>query len=61
VEAGGTTPGESVDILTLGHFHMLHDPSGAEIHIAQPLEDWRAARVNEPGAWPMSSLCLSDP
>ncbi len=54
-------PGHSVDIPTLGRFHRLEDPAGAEIHITQPLEDRKASRVNELGAWSISSLAVGDP
>jgi uncharacterized protein len=59
--AGGTAPGESIEIPTLGRFHRLHDPAGAEIHVMRPLDDSAASRVNEPGAWSLSSLSVSDP
>ena len=35
-QAGGTAPGQSIDIPTLGRFHRLEDPAGAEIDIKKP-------------------------
>ena len=60
-KAGGSAPGPSIDIPTLGRFHKLLDPAGAAIHLIEPLADRGAARVNEPGAWSMSSLGVADP
>jgi uncharacterized protein len=57
---GGTAPGESVDIATLGRFHRLHDPAGAEIHVMQPLEDYDVARLDRPGACSLISLSVDD-
>jgi uncharacterized protein len=60
-EAGGTAPGDSVDIATVGRFHRLHDPAGAEIHVVQPLEGSDLVRVDRTGGWPMMSLSVDDP
>lgn len=59
--AGGTAPGDSVDIATLGRFHRLHDPAGAEIHAVQSLPDRGPTRVNETGAWLTSTLHVETP
>lgn len=59
--AGGSAPGDSVEIATLGHFHRLEDPAGTEVHIAQLFEGRGAVRRNEPSAWSMSSLRVADP
>ncbi len=58
--SGGTAPGESVDIDTLGRFHRLHDPAGAEIHVASPLERSNTARSSAPGTWSSVSLNVED-
>lgn len=61
VRAGGTAPGESIDIPTLGHFHRLHDPAGAEVHVVRPLEATMSVRGYVPGAWSTSLLGVGDP
>lgn len=61
VQTGGTAPGESIDIPTLGHFHRLHDPAGAKVHVVRPLDATMSVRGYVPGAWSISSLGVSDP
>ena len=59
-EAGGTVLLGPFDAAPAGRGAVLADPAGAPICLWEPAERMGAGRVNEPGAWIMSSLHTPD-
>jgi predicted enzyme related to lactoylglutathione lyase len=59
--AGGTVLLAPFDAAPAGRGAVLADPAGAPICVWEPAEREGAGRVNEPGAWIMSSLHTPDP
>jgi predicted enzyme related to lactoylglutathione lyase len=59
--AGGAVLVEAFDVLPAGRLAILADPAGAAFGAWEPRERKGAQLVNEPGAWAMSHLSVSDP
>lgn len=59
-EAGGRIVTAPFDLPDAGRMAVLADPAGAEFSVWQPAGHKGAQRVNEPGAWSMSSLSTPD-
>jgi len=58
--AGATVVLEFFDAAPAGRMAVLEDPGGAVISLWEPLSRQGAVRVNEAGAWAMSSLSSAD-
>ena len=56
IDAGGRVFVAPVDVNPAGRMAVLADPSGASIGVWEPRERQGAQRINEVGAWSMSSL-----
>ena len=59
-DAGGRVVTAPFDLPDAGRTAVLADPAGAEFAVWQPRPHKGAQRVNEPGAWAMSSLSTPD-
>ncbi len=59
-DAGGRVVTAPFDLPGAGRTAVLADPAGAEFSVWQPEGHKGAQRVNEPGAWAMSSLSTPD-
>jgi predicted enzyme related to lactoylglutathione lyase len=59
-DAGGRIVAAPFDVPGVGRTADLADPAGAEFSVWQPDGHKGARRVNEPGAWSMSSLSTPD-
>ncbi len=59
--AGATVVLEFFDATPAGKMAVLEDPGGATISLWEPLARQGAVRVNEAGAWAMSTLVSTDP
>ncbi len=59
-DAGGSVVTAPFDVPRAGRTAVLTDPAGAEFSVWQPVAHKGAQRVNEWGAWAMSSLSTSD-
>jgi uncharacterized protein len=60
-EAGGQLVAGPMDLPPAGRLSVIADPAGAVLTAVEPGERQGAQRVNEPGAWSMSSLRTPDP
>jgi predicted enzyme related to lactoylglutathione lyase len=54
--AGGGVVAEAFDVLPAGRMAVLFDPAGACLRVWEAKDRKGAQRVNEPGAWAMSTL-----
>ena len=61
LDAGGTALMEPFDVLDAGRMALIADPSGATFCAWEAKEQRGAQRVNETGAWAMSTLSTGDP
>jgi predicted enzyme related to lactoylglutathione lyase len=59
--AGGAVAVDPFDVLPAGRMAVVADPAGAIFSVWEARERKGAQRVNEPGAWSMSSLNTRDP
>lgn len=60
IDAGGTLIAGPMDLAPAGRLAVVADPGGATLCAMEPGRRPGAERVNEPGAWAMSSLSTPD-
>lgn len=59
-QAGGSVVAGPIEIPPAGRLAVIADPDGAVLTVFEPAARQGAQRVNEPGAWAMSTLITPD-